>query len=257
MTVRRFNYTGRKRLNQEDVRIFVSPSEGRPAVFDADIRLSDYGLPDDALVSVEAYRQTSWMRFPCGSVNGLDVPANRPLSEFDSSEGILFRVRITSASDPEGLLLAEADKIRPRLTEEADENRLSLLPTKPDDDLGDQLFRVDYSDRPLLLINARCGDWRSLARDPVFISFAFPSVLREIVTRILYIEEYFDTEDPVDWRAQWLKFCTLLPGVPEIPTEKEQEKYDDWIEDVVDAFCRRFRIFGTFSRTYWTEEEPE
>lgn len=257
MTVRRLNYTGRRKLSLEDVKVRILPSDERLALFDVNLKLSEYGLPKDALVFVEAYRQTSWMRFPCGTVGRLAIPIDRSLSEFDSPEGILFRVRVTSATSPEGLLLAEADKIRPRLTEQEDENRLSLLSTKPDDDLGDQLFRVDFTDKPLLLINARSGDWRILSRDPVFTSLVLPSVLREIMTRILHIEKHFDVEDTTDWRSQWLKFCVLLPGVPELPSERDQDNLDDWIDEVVDTFCRRISAFSTFQRTYLTKEESE
>ena len=38
--------------------------------FDAKLDLTGYDLPDDARVFVEAYRQTSFMRFPHGTVAG-------------------------------------------------------------------------------------------------------------------------------------------------------------------------------------------
>ena len=56
MTVRRLNYTGRKRISREDVAITLHEKAGEVATFDADLaKLSDYKLPEDALHS-EAYQ---------------------------------------------------------------------------------------------------------------------------------------------------------------------------------------------------------
>jgi len=254
MPIRRFNYTGRKRLKQTDTRITLCEPGNGTVTFDADLDLSRYELPDEALVSVEAQRQTSWMRFPFGAVGELRVPDDRELREFDWPEGILFRVRVTSEKQPRGLLLAEASRIRPRRREEVEEERVPLLPVKPDEGLDDEVFRVDFSDRPTLLINSRVGDWRSAAKDPVFTAMAYPGAMREILARILYVEHYHDKDDDEDWRSQWLRYASLLPGVTDLPGEREEDRFDDWIDEAVASFCRRFRMYERFSG-YWTGED--
>lgn len=254
MPIRRFNYTGRKRLKHHDVKVFVRPSGNGVAEFDAQLSLGNYDLPPDSLISIEAYRQTSWMRFSCGTVQRVSLPSNRKLAEFDTHEGILFRVRVTSPSEPEGLLLAEADQIHPKEPEEADEDRISLLPAKPDDSLGDEVYRVDLEeDRPILLINARLGDWRAVARDPVFIALAYPAAMREILKHILRIEGHFDSEDMTDWKSQWLFFAQRLPGVGDVPSDDRPDLVNDWINDAVAAFCRHYRVAHQFQQ-YWTGE---
>ena len=123
--LRRFNYTNRVRILHEDVR-FSLHDEGGCWSFDAVLNLGDYELPADALVCVEAYRQTTWMRFDYGTVSEQVVPANRGLTEFDSPEDIRFRVRVTSRGteeDPHGLLLAEADRVQLRSPEDKQEQR--------------------------------------------------------------------------------------------------------------------------------------
>ena len=246
MAVRKLNYTGRKKLRQSDVRITLYESKG-VARFDADLALAGYGLPESASVFVEAYRQTSWMRFRFGTVRRVRAQDEPEICEFDTPEGVLFRVRITANGDPKGMLLAEADKIRPRRAGWLeDENRLPLLPVRPDEDLAEEVFRLDFSDRPVLLVNARLGDWRSAARSPVFVSMAYPSAMREVLTRILYVEGYHDTDDAEDWRCQWLLFAAMLPGVDDSPAEGEKERFDDWIDDAVSAMCRRLRAMERF-----------
>jgi len=243
MATRRINYTGRKRLLREDMRFTVHETGNAPLAFDADLNLSNYNLPEDGLVMVEAYRQTTWMRFRFGVVAQPAAQDSLELNEFDTSDGVLFRVRVISSDAPKGLLIAEADAISPMNPDDV-ANRKPLLSVKPDEDLADQVYRIDFSDRPILLINPEVNDWRNVAQDPIFTTLALPSVFREILTRILYIEGHSDTDDDEDWKSQWLKFATLLPGISDVPNE--EEKYDEWIDEALASFCRKFDMLTCF-----------
>lgn len=244
--IRRYNYTGRKAINRSDAKVLIDDD---PLRFQAALSLGDYGFPADAKVFVEAYRQTNWMRFEFGTVGSVQAPGDLQLLDFDTHEGILFRVRVTATANPKGRLLAEADQISPVHSKESgEEARESLLPIKPED-LGERVFRVDFDDRPILLINNQFGDWRALARSPAFVCIALPQALQEILTRVLCIEKYYETEDAADWKARWLKFASLMPGSSEPPGEDDQDRIDDWINEAVAAFARlhgmknRFNVF--------------
>lgn len=246
--IRRYNYTGRKKLNRADVQVFIDDD---PLRFQVALKLDEYELPNDAKVFVEAYRQTSWMRFDFGTIATTHAPGDCRLAEFETREGVLFRVKVTAAAAPEGKLLAEADQIPPiHQAEAAEEVPEPLLPIKPED-LGEEVFRVDYEgERPILKVNKRFGDWRALVRSPAFVCFALPQVLREILTRVLWVEQYYDTEEETDWQARWLRFASLIPGSSEPPESKdEKDRFDDWINDAVSAFARmhgmknRFNLF--------------
>ena len=92
---------------------------------------------------------------------------------------------------------------------------------------------------------------------PVFVSLVYPLVFRQILTRILTVENYHDVEDVEDgndWKAQWLRYATLLPGVSVPPGEGEQ--FDDWIDSAVAAFSKRHGTLEQF-RTYWKEEQSQ
>src|SRR5262245_44390268 len=131
MAIRRLNFTGRKRINRAHVRIALQEKPGEPATFEADLGdLKEYKLPTDALVFVEARRQTRWMRFPFGAVGALTPAPDRRLTEFDSMDGVLFSVKVTSTSERSGMMLAEAERIPVRFPGEVEESRLPLLPVK-------------------------------------------------------------------------------------------------------------------------------
>jgi len=252
MLVRHFNYTGRRRLKREDVRIHLLEEDGRVS-FAAHLNLQGYRLPADALVFVEAYRQYTLMRFAFGSVGRLRPPASCSLSEFTSSDGVRFRVIVTQDAEPRGRLLAAADRITPRREDEP-EDTVPLLPVRADEDLEHEVFRVDFSDDPLLLINAAADDWREVTRHPAFAALAYPSILREILTRIVVVEGYGDLDDPDDWRSRWLLFARLVLHAGEVPGSSAPHfERLDWVDETVKAFCRQQTLMSHFGR-YWRGE---
>ncbi|MBI2949003.1 MAG: hypothetical protein HYY23_15285 [Verrucomicrobia bacterium] len=252
--IRRLNYTGRIKIRRGDVRLTTREVDGVWA-FDADLRLKDYELPADALVFVEAYRQTSWMRFPFGTVAAIHAPPleKRRLIEFDSVEGIRFRVKVTQPHD-EHILLAAADRI-PLGEPEDDANKESLLPVVPFE-LGDELWQVDLDDEPRLLVNkSASADWRLMALSPVFVSLVYPAVLREVLRSVL-ASGHRDTEDDSEWRSKWLRFATLLPGVdPEPPSEDDGEDAAlRWVNDAVAAFAKKLALKEKFFAAWHLKE---
>ena len=84
----------------------------------------------------------------------------------------------------------------------------------------------------------------------MFQSLVYPAALREILNRIVRIEEHTDTEDPDDWRSRWLRFAADLPGVGEAPAQEDLDRWDDWIEIAVAAFARRFQTMQQFT-AFW------
>lgn len=245
--IRRYNYTDRKAVDRSDARVSIQEDSHR---FQAALKLDEYGLPEAARVFVEAYRQTSWMRFDFGTVAAILPPEDLRLDEFETLEGILFRVRVTATDDPSGRLLAEGDQISPaRLPKTGEEGREPLLPIKPQN-LGEEVCRVDFEGRPMLLVNNQFGDWQALARSPAFVCIALPQALREILTRILYVEKYYETEDPADWKACWLSFATRIPGSSTPPGEGEDDRFDDWVNEAVAGFARMQNMRERFN-AFW------
>ena len=161
-------------------------------------------------------------------------------------------MKVTASGDPEGRLLAEADRIPPDdRTPSGEELRDPLLPIQAEN-LGHEVFRVDFSDgSPILKVNNRFGDWRALVRSPAFVCFALPQAFREVLARILWVEENYETEDVSDWQARWLRFASAIPGSSDSPEEEHQERFDDWINEAVAAFARMHGMKDRFS-LFWS-----
>ena len=250
--IRRFNYTDRIRILREDILVQLREIDGKLG-FEAKLNLQEYDLPPDALVFVEAYRQVSWMRFDFGTVEALTPPKDRALTEFDSPDDILFRVKVTQAQDTH-ILLAEADRVPLKRPEDSTDKRIPLLPVKPES-LADEIYRVDFSDdRPRLLVNKEVGDWRSIAQSPAFASLVYPAVFREVLVHVLIVDGHDDSSDTSDWRALWLKLAESLPGVGQSPssTDANDDKFY-WIDSAVSTFASRLKNRSKFEQ-YWKKE---
>jgi len=239
MPIRRINFTQRQRIHRDDVDIAVRWDDRKSVFFDSSVDLSSYGFPPDARLFIEAYRQTTMMRFDFGTVSVPAPPADRYLTEFESEAEIMFRLRVTAVSGRPGVLLGEADQLRPRNPDEEPDKRISLLPPVPAD-LGEEIWRVDFEATPILLVNRNLPDWKQTVRSETFRAFVYPAAFREIVHRVLFIETHTSTEDMSDWRSRWLLFTTRIPGVGGVP--KTRDEYDDWIENAAAAFARQFTL---------------
>jgi hypothetical protein len=248
MPIKRINSTGRKRILREDAKFVVRSTPDGTHTFDANINLSDYDLPPEAPVIVEAYRQTTIMRFQHGTVAS-PRPAqatSRKLVEFLSPDSLQFRVKVISAGEPLGLLLAEGDRIPVSDYEEHPDNRIPLLPTVPAD-LGHEAWRVDFSGSsgPLLLINIHLGDWRTVAALPAFRSLVYPAAMRQVLWHIHKIYEAEDVDDPENWCSHWFQFASALPGVGERPSgDDEDSDWEEWITTAVESFTSQHQMLN-------------
>lgn len=253
---RRLNYTNRKRINRDDVSIRLHRN-GHGLAFDAKLRLADYKLDTISPpphVYVEAYRGASalWKRFDFGRYGTDKAPDDCSLDEFGVPEGILFRVKVSAAGDDAlGRLLADADAIRPRLPDEQDAHGQPLIESMPSNAIGDEPWRLDFSDQmPRLLINDRVPmGWQEFARDPRHRCLFAPAVMRQILTRILIVEQDIGEEDnPDDWRQRWLRFAARVTGSTEPmevydPADANLQRVEEAIDDAVEAFTARAGLF--------------
>lgn len=256
--IRKLNYTNRIKIFQEDIRILV---EERDGLFFIDANLSSlsnsekYELPPNGVIFVEAYQPSVWMRFNYGCVEKIQSPKNHALEVFDNLEGVKFRVKVTSA-EGDHRLLAEADKIRLEDQDESTGDGFSLLSVVSESGMGDEIYRVNFSNQdgsPELWINNEQNK-RVVVRSAEFQTIALPSIFREILTRILVIEEWMDDDDDNDWRCQWIQFAKTFSPDPEIPNpENEREDCFTWIDGAVLGFAKKLKLRKHF-KTIWSDE---
>ncbi len=207
--------------------------------FDPIVSFEGIDAPPDARVYIEAYHRTSFMRFDCGSVSSLSIPADRRLTDIDGAS-VRFRIKIVDGENAHRIL-AVAEDIR--VTERAPQSagRVPLLPVQFTDTLDPQAWRVSFEpDSPVLELNNRIAGIANIAKDDT-LSFAlvYPAAVRAILTQILLIDRHEAFDDATEWWALWMRWASRQTAAP-LPADVEDAPA--WIEDVVSSFASQYRL---------------
>ncbi len=258
--IRKFNYTGRKRIPRNRITITMVSNPNEPLSFDATFNLKGLNLRQKSRIFVEAYRRSFFKRFAFETVENPQPPQDRYLGDLDTRALVMFRVKILDTSG-KGRMLAAADRIIPRRLDEEPTDRLCLLPVDFVD-LGESIWRLDLvGDWPSLLLNSRIDEVREIARsDRSFLSLVYPEVVRQVLHKIIVEEDHTDPEtDPDDWMSQWLNFTSNLLRGGYLPPSGEsepiiQEKLK-WVDEAVEAFCSENKMLDKFKQAFIPQDQ--
>lgn len=233
---RAFNYTQRKKIPAGAIHITIN--EDTPdaiPTFEADLTgLKNLGLDPAHRVILEPYVVSTSMRFDCGLVGHLQVPADRRLTELDQGGSIRFRAFvIDESSDP--CRIVAAGKLS--AGDPDDQNLRSILRLTETSSLGERLWRLDLDDDaiPELLINSKVPGFKAkLLNEPLVQGLVLPSVVRELLGEVLSGAAPDDT----GWVAAWKQYAEKLVG----RSAPDEDGAEEFIEDCVQAFCSQHRF---------------
>jgi hypothetical protein len=244
--IRKFNYTGRKKIRRSDVSIDVlRDGEGR-RFFNIGLHLAEMVLPANARIYVEAYHRSGYQRFDFGTARAMKIPADRRLNGISESATPLFRVKVVDKTAAHGRILASIDKIRPASVDHQPADSRTLLFVEYDE-LGQRIWQLDLDgDWPVLKLNQDVEEIGLIASsDNRFAALVYPEVFRQILTRIVIVDEHTDPDCDDDWPSLWLKLACDLPGMTgPLPGPKADRR--TWIENAVEAFCANFEVLSKF-----------
>lgn len=249
--LRRLNYTSRQRILREHFRFSLVKKDGALPTLHSQIELSSYGFPPDAKIFVECRRQSTEVRFDYNVVDNCKAPRDLSLALFGSEAvGLRCRIKVVE-SGQKGRIIGVSSWAQ---LESEIEQRIQRKPlmTVKSADLGQEVWTIDY-DGPdvVLLISERLGDYKSVARWGAFEGLVYPAAMREILTRILLVDQAVadaDT-DGESWVDTWIAFSRSLPGVDsDIPDDLNARI--EWIDSAVAAFSRRKDMLKRFGPVY-------
>lgn len=247
--IRKFNYTGRKKIKRSNARIdLLRDQEGR-RYFNIRFQPDNLNLPDNAHIYVEAYHRSGYQRFNFGTVGKFIRPPDRRLNRFSDKIIPLFRVKIVDRTSSHGRILASVDKIRPESIDKAPAGSQSLLYVEYDD-LGDVIWQLDLDgDWPVLKLNLRIEEISLIASsDNRFQPLVYPEIFRQILHRILVEDEHTDPDCDDDWPSMWLRLACSLPGMT-LPPQLNKAEQQIWIDKALDAFSSNAKMLEIFSQS--------
>jgi hypothetical protein len=250
--IRKFNFTGRKKIKRSRVQIQVFDGDNDFRYFNLSFQLDDLRLPPAAHIYIEAYHRSGYQRFDFGTVESPRQPDDRTLYAIPSTVTPLFRIKVVDRSGSHGRILAALDKIRPEGTQNAPAGSRSLLYVEYDD-LGHRVWQLDLdSDWPVLRLHRDAEEIGMVAgSDPRFLSLVYPEVFRQILNRIIIVDQHTDADCDDDWPSLWLTLACSLPGV-KTPPPNRQVNQPAWITEAVEAFCANTDVLEKFNQSLRT-----
>lgn len=239
--LRKLNFTERAKIPRAAVHIALRRESDGVLAFDPSLDLSAVAAPRQSRVYIEAHYRTSYMRFDCGTIDDLVFPDNRRLHDIDSTNVVRFRVKVVDNSTNERRIVAAADDITVSGEAAGGGAQISLLPVEFRD-LGEVPWRVQFeASGPVLELNNRIDGIERLARnDAAFFALLYPAAVREILTRILIVDEFDPTDESDEWWSLWLRWARDLAAGP--PHDADDDDRAAWIGEVVASFCERHRV---------------
>lgn len=246
--MKRFNYTGRKRILQTDIHISLYHHEGEVPHFSIVVDLAHYELPADALVVVEAYQSTRWMRFSLGKVGLLNNDARLELTDFDDIDNLRFRVKVID--EESGKLLSLANGVHPITDgEDVNENQTSILPVRSTDLSGYGVcWKLEYNEDVSLLIEKGLGGKEQVVRSEIFKLLILPSAMREILNYLLQDDWDDELDDISDWKTKWLIFVRQLGG--SMPDKGSDIDNAGWVDEAVRRLVSKLGNRNTFVESF-------
>lgn len=245
-----FNYTGRKKIERKDIGIETFFENGKICFRLFDLKLEEYDFPKNSKLFLEAYKRTTMMSFSLGTIeNPIHVPDNNDLSEFHDPSDILFRIKVIEQDDS-ALLLGRGEEIRARVEDRNEEGAgTSLLPIMSED-LGEEVWKLDFTDKPVLLINNKLS--KGEAHGDIFVSVVLPQAFQQILMYLFFVDQSEYNSDYADdsWQYLWYTFARKLVDdtLPPAPENNNSEEIMEWIGSAVASFSEKNRCRSLYEK---------
>lgn len=247
---RRFNHTGRKRIEQSSCAINVVDGKDGVQSFSASINLDGLGLPGNSRVYIEAYVKNSSMRFDLGTVSEMRLGDIHELTEMDVGGAVLFRVRVVDESELVGKILASANRLRPS-GDQHPEGRRAILPIRSTD-LGSEVWKleIDVDTGPVLCVSNRLPGLKDQVKsDPLYAALILPHVVRMVVMNIVS-NRSIDVED---WTGDWSTWVHAEFGLDLAVMIEDEQAVDDLGDEVASSFAMRHDFLNKLLASRETE----
>lgn len=238
--IRRFNYTGRRKILTSDFECKIQHRENESSMlffhFEDDFLT---GFPPHTEIVLEIYKGPKSERINLGSATSFNNDFSQALDNWDSATNILGRIKIISLVDRKRKLLAWAHQFRPVEIDSTGRSTKSILPVEAKN-LGSEVWRLELNDptSPVLFVNSQISDVREVTsiveNDADFSALVFPDILRKILD-----VNYIKSDDPPEEDFEWAVFAEKLgAGAPPEDDDDDKTEHKLWIDRAVHHFCQ-------------------
>lgn len=241
-----FNYTGQSKIKRKDFEIELFNNDGKLS-FSLKLNLEGYRFHKSSPVDIRAKFDGQIQRFNIGTVGNLSIQPVYELNEIEGTDIVDFDILVIHQSTPNKKNKWEGFTKNIRIgVKERKINSESQLPVNIID-LGERPWNIQFTPAgPILELNIRIPNVKDkIENDPVFRLMIFPIAYRQILERIIYLND-IDSEEQ-NWQAKWLKFTKIGLNIPETPqmgcdSDEPDEEQELWINQCVNQLCHKNKL---------------
>jgi len=251
--MRRFNFTDRKKILNQDINIRLTSELNQIPVIDIAVDLDNYDFPSSAGVFLEAQWKTSLQRVKLGEVHNTVRSFGVLLDTFSDSQHLKFRIKVVNES--EGRLLGVANNVKSfNKNNEFGDNQKSILPVVSKDlSATGLLWRINRTDTDAILeVEKELGSREQIVRSLCFRGFILPAAMRQILMDIVKDDWDDELTDPDDLSTRWLLFVREMGGANPEPESTNEEWLDDTLRLLANRIGVRKDIIKYFDNGGWS-----
>ena len=216
----------------------------------ANLNLDGINLPPDAKIELVCETSLKELYYSLGTPSSKQLKEHVDLSEYKLSQKPKFRIIIFVPGNPK--LLAATDNLRIRNSDE-DSSSKGLLSAIPADDLGERLWKLNFSDSgPTLNVNSNQEvNMISLLKENILVR---SMVLPEVIDQVLrYIIKEEDTSR--QWMQDWKVFAEQY-GVDlfDSSLKEDEDVRNACIDKIVMGWCQKLSLCEQIINFKETEE---
>lgn len=247
----RINYSKRHKIFHDDIKIALHKDD-EGMWFSCDLDLERYDFEPDSKVSVTAGFKGLKERFDFGTIAEMRILNKNRITKIHGTNIVHFSVKVTGEK---GLIRGTSSEVSLGVGEKQKE-KIPMFYVNLQD-LGDQSWKIDFdssdSGRPLLVINKRIPDLYTRATTDINMMFhVYPFAFRTALLELVRKGEAEEDQD--DWTTQWKTFIVEELGITKTPDFDLDDgnmttEQMDWIDDCVDEFCKRNKLFEKFLKS--------
>lgn len=259
----RLNFSGRKRIFQNDVQIDFTEVRKDVLRPEVSLDLARYDFPADSAIWIEFSNTEFFWRAQFGTVGKPGFRGPSTISGIHGDVPLYARVKINAPGSDSGRILGMMQKVRvyghrPTLKGGSSESFVAIRYTE----LYGEVWRLEIPDDenevPELNIHRDLSGRTALPSDPIFRSLVMPAVLRRILEHIVIRNRRADPGDEDTVHSAILRFAIKLNDNSEViealPDASDYVmKAEAWIDDVVRKFSSGHRFVDSFEREFARE----
>lgn len=244
--IRRYNYTGRKKVLASRVKIEEAITNGIKS-FSVTCDFSDLGFPDNARIYIEPFFKSSFLRFDFGTVARMTHPNNTSIDDLPITDNVRYRIKVVDTGLNHGMILGFAD-IQGSIAQEGNVGRQSILPVDFRE-LGRRIWTLDFDiNGPVLVVNVSLeGAREKVIADNTFFSLVYPEVIKRVAISI--IDKDFDENDVIGWKAEWLRFFKEVLHQTFMPDIENKNSIEEWANEISETFARKYKVIERYTKS--------